>query len=240
MTEKIRIEIYSQQPPLNAPLAFLKKMGAKLGLEEPQDLRSQPKLLSLAGLTLLAELDSETPFHKFLEAQPCRINIDKIERKKYLLSGTIKAFREVYLEHKEQKVSKALLIFLIQHFPEFFDDLWPKHGLLPPAGINFRLISAQEIEKLELALRLRHLYLLSSFTLPLAQLVKFFELELKPVIWELVEDYAEGFFFEPLIQYMALVTRFLTEEPPLKEIARKLLLDLKERHPEPFGLIPET
>ncbi len=228
------------QPPLNEPLSYLRELAAKLGFSAaPEELRANEKALSLAGLVLVVELDSETPFHKFLEGQPCRVNIDKLERKRYLLSGSVRALRELYLELKEQKVSKALLIFLCRHFPELFEDLWPKHGIVPPAGINFRALTAGELENLELPIRMRHQYLLSRFSLPLEDVLEFYELEIKPIIWERDSSRVEGFLFLPLIQYMALLTRFLTGEHPLKETMRVLLQELKKRFPEPFGLLPD-
>ncbi len=241
MEEKKGIFVFKKQPPLNQPYAFLKEMGPELGFEtEPEKLRANHKALSLAGLVLITELDSETPFHKFLEGQPCRINIDKLERKKYVLSGSVEAFREVYLEHKEQKVAKALLLFLCQHFPELFEDLWPKHGLVPPVGISLRRLSEEELAGFDLSIRLRHVYLLSSFNLSPAEALELFALDARPQIWHKTDESVKGFLFEPLLQYMALITRGLNEEHPLREYVRPLLDTLKKLYPEPFALIPEA
>ena len=240
MEETPKIELLKTQAPLNAPLPFLQELGERLGFETtPEALRANDKALSLAGFVLEAHLDSETPFHRFLEGQPCRVNIDKIERKRYVLSGSVRAFRELYLEHKEQKVSKALLIFFCQHFPELFEDLWPKHGVVPPVGIEFKPLSQEALEGFELPLKLRHCYLLSSFRLKLEDLLELYELELRPVVWEKNEGLVSGFLFQPLLQYMALITRFITRDHPLKEAARRLLAELKTLHPEPFGLLED-
>ena len=234
------LKIAPFQPPLNDPLPFFEELAPRLGFSAaPEDLRQNEKALSLAPLVLLVDLDSETPFHRFLEGQPCRVNIDKLERKRYLISGSVRAFRELYLELKEQKVSKALLIFLCQHFAELFEDLWPKHGIVPPAGINFRTITAGELEEFELPIKMRHQYLLGEFSLPWEDLPELYELEIRPVLWERAASCIRGFLPLPLIQYMALLSRFLNQEHPLREPARALLRELKERFPEPFGLLPD-
>ncbi len=240
MKETPQFELLKTQAPLNDPLPFLKELGEKLGFETtPEALRANDKALGLAGFVLEVNLDSETPFHRFLEEQPCRVNIDKIERKRYVLSGSVKAFRELYLEHKEQKVSKALLIFFCQHFPALFEDLWPKHGVVPPVGIEFKPLSREDLESFELPLKLRHCYLLSSFRLKLENLLELYELELSPIPWEREENHVSGFLFQPLLQYMALITRFITRDHPLKEATRGLLAALKALYPEPFGLLEE-
>ncbi len=240
MKEKRELQIASIQPSLNAPLLSLKELAKRWGFSANlEELRQNEKALSLAPLALLVDLDSETPFYKFLEGQPCRVNIDKLERKRYLISGSVRAFRELYLELKEQKVSKALLIFLCQHFAELFEDLWPKHGIVPPVGINFRMITVGELEELALPIRMRHQYLLSQFFLPLEEVLELYELEIRPVLWQKETSGVRGFLPLTLIQYMAFLSHFLTQDHPLKELSRVLLYELRKRFPEPFGLLPD-
>ncbi|OAG26696.1 hypothetical protein [Thermodesulfatator autotrophicus] len=266
------------QPKFNDPIEFLQEQATSLGIsKDPQKLRENENLLSLASLVLEVRLDSESPFYKFLEQQPCRVNIDKLEKKHYLLSGTIKDLRLLYQELKEQKVAKALLIFLCNYFPWLFEDLWPKRGLVQPLGIEFGLFTKKDFENLDIAIKLRHAYFLSVFQIGFADLPYFYELDIKPIILEkmteiyvldreeptvkalseklfnLLREFPEevsshfypvsygvkGFLYQPLIQYMAFLTRFLAEENhPLKDASLELLAELKEIYPEPFGLIP--
>ncbi|AEH45474.1 hypothetical protein Thein_1614 [Thermodesulfatator indicus DSM 15286] len=268
----------SVQPEFNEPVSFLQELASSLGVSgDLQELRENEMLLSLASLVLEVRLDSESPFFKFLEQQPCRVNIDKLEKKHYLLSGTIKDLRLLYQELKEQKVAKALLIFLCNFFPSLFEDLWPKRGLVQPLGIEFSLLPKKEFENLDLSIKLRHAYFLSTFQVAFRDLSYLYELDIKPVILEkmpetyvltqeespvkalseklfnLLQEFPEdvsslfypvvygvkGFLYQPLIQYMAFLTRFLAEEKhPLREASLELLAELKEIYPEPFGLIP--
>ncbi len=141
------------------------------------------KAWNLYGLVLELNVDSETPVVKLLEAQPTVINLDKLARRRYLLSGSIEAFRRFYQEYKEQKVAKALLVFLREHWPAFFEDLWPKHGVLAPLGISFRALEPTEVAGLELAVRLRHYYVLTTFILPENQALSLFlEYGLQPLL----------------------------------------------------------
>ncbi|NPB09650.1 MAG: hypothetical protein GXO17_04780 [Thermodesulfobacteria bacterium] len=257
--KKPNLVIDSLQPDPADPLSFLKERGA--------DLRDE-KWLDLCGLVLELSVDSETTMLRFLEGQPRDINWDKIERRRYLLSGTVRAFRELYLELKEQKVAKALLIYLCEYYRPLFEDLWPKHGIVPPVGINFRALSAKDLKSLELPLRLRHEYLLVSFELATIEVLALFELGLSPVVLAeetslvLPEEPPEidlpagegplsvylrplatgrrGFLYEPLVSYLSLITRVrATEDHLLRPATSELFAQLRQRYPEPFGLLPE-
>ncbi len=255
--KKPQMSMAERQPDPADPLAFL----------SPEHLKDE-RWFDLCGLVLELSVDSETTMLRFLEGQPRAINWDKIERRHYLLSGTVKAFRELYLELKEQKVAKALLIFLCERYGPLFEDLWPKHGIVPPVGINFRALSAKDLESLALPLRLRHEYLLVSFELATIEVLELFALGLSPWVLEEKEVLVlpeepegialpeipahlrpyllpqaagkEGFLYEPLISYLSLVTRVKAEENHLLRPAIKgLFSELRKRYPEPFGLLPE-
>jgi len=240
---------------------------------------SEEECLRTVALVLELVVDSETPVVKLLEQQPTSLNIDKLERRRYILSGSLAAFREFYREYKEQKVVKALLIFLCQQYKPFFGDLWPKHGILPPLGISYRALSPEETLALELPIRMRHHYILSSFVLAEGDLLELFELGFRPVLgqkaveeWilpleatkevgEIADRYLasleafpeplkrlllpqavarQGFLLAPLISYMALFTRLLSsEDHPLRPAVSELLAVMKEKFPEPFGLLPD-
>ncbi len=253
------LTIAEQQPDPKDPQAFLEAQASR-GRDE--------SWFDLCGLVLELSIDSETTMLRFLEGQPRGINWDKIERRRYLISGTVRAFRELYLELKEQKVVKALLLFLCEHQRPLFEDLWPKHGLVPPIGIGFRALSAEEIRALELPLRLRHEYLLVSFELAALEVMSLFREGFSPVIlaeipglvlpedpppvsWPEVEGRLNpyfqplaagrrGYLYEPLISYLSLVGRVKArEDHPLRPALTRLFKELRQRYPEPFGLLPE-
>ncbi len=143
---------------------------------------SQEGQWRLVGLVLELSVDSETPVIKLLECQPISINIDKLERRKYILSGSLQSFREFYQEYKNQKLAKALLYFLYERYKSFFGDLWPKHGIITPFGISFRALSPKEVSALELPIKMRHYYVLTSFSIAQRQLCELFEYRLYPVL----------------------------------------------------------
>ncbi len=174
-----QIKVWPKQNDPTQPEELLKELAPKLGLVYPS---LEQQLLSLANLVLELRVDSETTMLRFLEQQPQGIYWDKIKRRHYILSGTVSAFREVYVELKEQKVAKALLIFLCAHFEALFKDLWPKHGLVPPLGIEFKLLGLEEITRLELPLRLRHEYLLVHFKLACLEILELYALGFSPVL----------------------------------------------------------
>ncbi len=145
---------------------------------------SQENKWRLVGLVLELSVDSETPVIKLLECQPVSLNIDKLEKRKYILSGSLQNFREFYQEYKDQKLAKALLVFLCEKYRTFFEDLWPKHGILPPFGISFRTLSPEEVSTLELPIKMRHYYVLTYFSIPQRQVCEFLKYGLTLILLE--------------------------------------------------------
>ncbi|GEM_PF-1912285 len=185
----------------------------------------------LCGLVLELSVDSETPLIKLFEGQPTLLNIDKLARKRYLFSGSIQAFRSFYLEYKEQKVAKALLHFLCHQYPSFFKDLWPKHGLIPPLGISFQVIGPEEIKGLDLALRLRHHYVVTNFVLPEHEALKLF-----------LKHRLEPVFISPCYQEELPIIQPVNEQKPEIEDVIQHYVDFLKALPSEWaqGLIPRA
>ncbi|PXF57483.1 MAG: FAD-dependent thymidylate synthase [Deltaproteobacteria bacterium] len=98
--------------------------------------------------------------HKFFERIPRFCQVDKLERKQYLLSGNPRVFRDLARHHRDLKVVKAVLKRLTEFHPVLFEDLVPRFGWVPQDGIVVRVLPSEEIENLPLEQLIRHRVLL--------------------------------------------------------------------------------
>ena len=122
--------------------------------------RGHESVLEMAQVVLEIEVDSELTMHKFFERIPRFCQVDKLERKQYLLSGNPRVFRDLARYHRDLKVVKAVLKKLTEFHPVLFEDLVPRFGWVPQDGIVVRVLTPDEIENLPLEQLIRHRTLL--------------------------------------------------------------------------------
>ncbi|RUM89582.1 MAG: hypothetical protein DSZ24_00875 [Thermodesulfatator sp.] len=115
----------------------------------PQDL--QPLVLEVWA-------ESETPLFKLFERLPRDLAADRLDRRRFLLSGPWMAFRALLQEHLDLKFSKALLVYLEGLRPDRVKGLRPRHGVIPPQDLSLALLSRKEVLELPPSLKARHLY----------------------------------------------------------------------------------
>ena len=74
-------------------------------------------VMEMAALTLKVEVDSESIIGQFLEVIPRYIQFDRLEKKVLLITGTVRAFRELYRDNASVKLIKAVACFLGELHP---------------------------------------------------------------------------------------------------------------------------
>jgi len=109
-------------------------------------------------ITLRVEFDPESLAHKFMARQPKFFQIDRPGKGEMLITGSVRAFRELYREHPSDKLVKGMVGFLGQRYPLFFDDIAPRHGWMAQTGVGVKKLSLPEVEKLPAELLARHRY----------------------------------------------------------------------------------
>jgi len=127
--------------------------------------RGHESVLEMAHFVFEIKVDSENIMYKFLEKNPRFNQLDKTEKKRYLLSGNPRTFRDLARVAPEQKVVKALLSELTQRYPVLYEDLKPKHGWLLPDGVGVVLLDPEKVDSLPLDLLVRHRTLLVHLTI---------------------------------------------------------------------------
>lgn len=117
----------------------------------------------MAVLTLKMDLDSEALAVQLFSAQPKYFQLDRIDKKSFLMSGSVRAFRELFLEHNTSKIVKAITYCLADKHPLFFEDILPKRALVPQQGVNVEKIPLAEVEKMSADLFAKHRYIAVKF-----------------------------------------------------------------------------
>ncbi len=79
----------------------------------------------MAVLTLRIRYDSESFASQIFYLVPKFLHIDKVEKKELLVTGSVRAFRELYQANPSVKMVKAIAEFLGRHHPLFYEDLLP-------------------------------------------------------------------------------------------------------------------
>jgi thymidylate synthase (FAD) len=109
-------------------------------------------------ITLRLDFDPESLAHKFMARQPRFLQIDRPGKGQMLITGSVRAYRELFREYPSDKLIKAMVGFLGERYPLFFDDLTPPHGWMPQTGVEIDKLSLQQVEKLPAELQARHRY----------------------------------------------------------------------------------
>ena len=110
----------------------------------------------MAVLTLSIVYDSESFASQFFHLLPKFLHIDKIEKKELLVTGSVRAFRELYQANPTVKMVKAIAEFLGRRHPLFYEDLLPARGLVKQEGVKVEKVPLQTVDTLTADLLAKH------------------------------------------------------------------------------------
>jgi thymidylate synthase (FAD) len=120
-------------------------------------------VLEMAVATLRVTVDTENLATQFVNTQPKFLQLDRLEKKVLLMTGSIRGFRELYLDHGTVKLVKSIANFLADRYPQLFFDLVPKRGWVPQSGVLVEKLSLAEVDGLSADLLAKHRYLAVKF-----------------------------------------------------------------------------
>jgi thymidylate synthase (FAD) len=120
-------------------------------------------VLEMAVVSLQVTVDTEAIATQFINTLPKFLQLDRLEKKVLMMTGSIRAFRELYLDHGTVKLVKAVTAFLAGRYPLLFSDLVPKRGLVPQSGVLVEKLSLAEVDDLSADLLAKHRYLAVKF-----------------------------------------------------------------------------
>ena len=110
----------------------------------------------MAVLTLSIVYDSESFASQLFHLLPKFLHIDKIEKKELLVTGSVRAFRELFQANPTVKMVKAIAEFLGRRHPLFYEDLLPARGLVKQEGVKVEKVPLETVDTLPADLLAKH------------------------------------------------------------------------------------
>ncbi len=120
-------------------------------------------VLEMGVLSLVVTCAIPEPINALFFCQPKFLQIDRLDACHLLVTGSIRAFREMRLLHPADAISKAITFFLAQRHPYFFDPLPTGTGEKMPSDISVKKMGLTEIEKLNPPQCAQHRFLAVKF-----------------------------------------------------------------------------
>lgn len=120
-------------------------------------------VMEMAALSVKVTFDTESLATQFFHIIPKYLFVDRLEKKELLITGTVRAFRELYQNNPGVKMVKAISAYLAELHPLFFFDLVPKRGWVPQSGVIVEKTSLDEINALPADLLAKHRYIAVKF-----------------------------------------------------------------------------
>jgi thymidylate synthase (FAD) len=110
----------------------------------------------MAVLTLKVFYDVESTASHFFNLMPKFLLVDRIDKKELLITGSIRAFRELYQANPTVKMAKAVAEYLSRRHPLFYEDLLPERGLMKQEGVQVEKVPLETIEAFPADLLAKH------------------------------------------------------------------------------------
>jgi len=110
----------------------------------------------MAVLTLKVFYDTESMASHFFNLIPKFLLVDRIDKKELLITGSIRAFREIYQANPKVKMVKAIAEYLASRHPLFYEDLLPKRGLLKQEGVHVEKVPLETLDSFSADLLAKH------------------------------------------------------------------------------------
>lgn len=122
-------------------------------------------VMEMAALSLRVRCETEAIIDQFLETLPRYLQIDRPDKREkvLLISGTVRAFRELYQNWPSVKLVKGITSFLVPRYPLFFFDLGGKRGFLSQTGVEVIKLNLAEVDSLSADLLAKHRHLAVRF-----------------------------------------------------------------------------
>jgi thymidylate synthase (FAD) len=124
--------------------------------------RGHNSVLEMGVVSLEVNCGTKTLKQEFFCLQPRFIQIDETNDNRLLITGSIRAFRELLICHPKNKIVAAMGAFLHSHHPYFFQTIIAGEKL-PKSKIEVRKVELSEVDKLPDNLKRKHRYLAVKF-----------------------------------------------------------------------------
>ncbi len=120
-------------------------------------------VLEMGVVTVRVTSSTPDPINALYYCQPKFLQIDQPSTNLLLITGSIRAFREMLLYHPTDSISRAIVVHLAKRHPYFFEDLATGVEEEMPQGISVDKISLGEVEQLSAPQMAKHRHLAVKF-----------------------------------------------------------------------------
>jgi len=120
-------------------------------------------VLEMGVATVIVTCSGPDPIQALFFRQPKFLQIDRLEGDRLLITGSIRAYREMLLFHPEDMISQAIGLFLLRRHPYFFETLQIASGEKTINGIGVEQLDLAAVEQLEPPQLAKHRHLAVKF-----------------------------------------------------------------------------
>lgn len=121
-------------------------------------------VLEMGVLTVKVTYSDPQLLTDLMATQPRYLHIDSLDEHNLLITGSVRAFREMLIFYPDCVLVKAMAAFLAARHPYFFETIIPSAGLQNDATISVAKVSLDEIDNLAPELRIKHRHIGVLFT----------------------------------------------------------------------------
>ena len=120
-------------------------------------------VLEMGALTLKIKGAGAELLNELFATQPKYLQIDSLDANILLVSGSVRAFREMLIFHPKCRLVQYMSAFLAERHPYFFDTITPAGGLQTDPSVEVSKVSLQEVDNLPVDLQAKHRHLAVKF-----------------------------------------------------------------------------
>ncbi|WP_456473473.1 FAD-dependent thymidylate synthase [Desulfolithobacter sp.] len=136
----------------NSAIPFVSKMAE----------HGHNSVLEMGVVTLDVQCADQEQVVELFLTQPRYLQIDRDDTR-LLVTGSVRAFREMLMFHPDCRVVRAMASFLAKRHPYFFSTIIPEDGLEPVPGITVTKVELQRVDQLEPGKLARHRHIAVKF-----------------------------------------------------------------------------
>ncbi|WP_457572851.1 FAD-dependent thymidylate synthase [Desulfolithobacter sp.] len=119
-------------------------------------------VLEMGVVTLDVQCADQEQVVELFLIQPRYLQIDRDDTR-LLVTGSVRAFRELLMFHPDCRVVRAMTAFLAKRHPYFFSTIIPEGGLEPVPGIAVAKVELERVDQLEPERLARHRHIAVKF-----------------------------------------------------------------------------
>ena len=137
----------------NSALPFVRKIAE----------HGHNSVLEMGVVSLKVIFPDQAMEAELFATQPRYLHVDSPAANTLLVTGSVRAFREMLLFHPDCRLVRAMAGFLAGRHPYFFETILPPGGLQADPAIAVDKVRLDEIDGLPQELRLRHRHIAVKF-----------------------------------------------------------------------------